>query len=414
MSTYWELDAATYARLPHDNRAGQTIMAVVLCMFFATTAVCFRLYTRRYVLKQFWIDDYFAVAGTLSMISNGLVQCFHTRYGLGSHMWDIKDEETLSHFWKLFYFLTLTYATTLMFIKFSLFFQYYRLVQEVPHYRLFYLVVMFLVGGWVIAQEFVLIFSCTPIYSYWDRSGGGRCFDSKLLGWMNAIGNLVTDVVILLLPIPVVWRLNLKKGRKWAVIAIFGLGFFTCVISICRMVFFARLTTDLSYNLVSVAAWGEAESASGLICTSLIALGPLIRRVSRRFRSSKKTSTTPHKYTCGGTNPFSRHTTNRDKSLLRTHIREGSETELNRIDLEQSRKADDDMRSLHSTKSSGLEQSTESDFSETMPDLRLGLQTGIRTVISTGNRGSVHSQSLPAAPNGIVVKQVWSVRERGG
>ncbi|KAI0895215.1 hypothetical protein F4806DRAFT_92608 [Annulohypoxylon nitens] len=412
MSAYWGIDAATWERLPHDNRAGEAITAVVLCMSVATTAVCFRLYTRRFVLRQFWLDDYFAMAGTFGMISNGVVQCLHTRYGLGAHIWDIRDAEELTGFWKMFYFLTVTYATTLMFVKFSLFFQYYRLIQEVPHYRIFYLVAMAIVGGWVIAQEFVLIFSCTPIYSYWDHSGGGTCLDSNLLGWMNAIGNLVTDLIILLLPIPVVWRLNLKKERKWAVIAIFGLGFFTCVVSICRMVFFAKLSADFSYDLVSVAAWGEAESASGLICSSLIALGPLIRRFSRRFRTAKKTSVTPQKYTYGGTNPFSRHTTNRDKSLLRTNGGDGSETELNRIDLERSRKADDDGRSIRSTKSSGLDQSAESDFSETMPDLRLGLETGIRTVISTGNRDSMHSQSLPVAPNGIVVKQVWSVRNR--
>lgn len=190
----------------------------------------------------------------------------------------------------------------------------------------------------------------------------------------------------------------------------------TCIVSICRMIFYAKLTDDLSWDLVTIAAWGEAESTSGLICSSLIALGPLIRRFSRRFRSVKKTSVTPNKYVFVGTNPFSRHSTNRDKSLLRTNgsrkpFDDGSETELNRIDLERPRKAEiqDDTRSIRSTKSSGMERGANSDYSDTMPDLRLGLETGIRTIISTGNRDSFHSQS-PVAPNGIVVKQVWSVR----
>lgn len=66
MSAYWGIDAATWERLPHDNRAGEAITAVVLCMSVATTAVCFRLYTRRFVLRQFWLDDYFAIAGTVN------------------------------------------------------------------------------------------------------------------------------------------------------------------------------------------------------------------------------------------------------------------------------------------------------------------------------------------------------------
>lgn len=35
------------------------------------------------------------------MISNGVVQCLHTRYGLGAHIWDIKDAEELTGFWKV-------------------------------------------------------------------------------------------------------------------------------------------------------------------------------------------------------------------------------------------------------------------------------------------------------------------------
>lgn len=182
------------------------------------------------------------------------------------------------------------------------------------------------------------------------------------------------------------------------------------------MIFFARLTSDFSYDLVSVAAWGEAESASGLICSSLIALGPMLRRFSRHFRTVQKTTIAPNKYTYGGSNPFSRHT-ERDKSLLRTGgsrkpFDDGSETELNQIDLGRPRKVEiqEDGRSIHSTKSSGMGQSAD-EFSEGMPDLKLGLETGIRTIISSGHRDSLHSQS-PVAPNGIVVKQVWSVRNK--
>ncbi|KAI1643646.1 uncharacterized protein F4817DRAFT_361309 [Daldinia loculata] len=410
MSYYDGMDAEEFSRLPHDNRMGDTITAVVLCMFFATVAVCLRLYTRHFILRGVWYDDYMALAGMIGMLSNGIVQCVHTGYGLGEHIYDIQDEKKLVQFFKLFYVMTITYNTTLMLVKFSLFLQYYRLIQEVPHYRIFYLATMAVVGGWLIAQEFALIFPCSPIEDYWTFRPDRKCLDGNLLGWMNAVGNIVTDLIILALPIPVVIALNLKKGRKWAVLGIFALGFFTCIVSICRMVFFAKLTDDLSYDLVPVAAWGEAESASGLICSALIALGPLIRRFSRHFTLVKKTTNTPPKYSqkyFGPMNPFSRHISNRGKSLSRTNGSrrpfDGSETELNHIDPERSRKTDgqDDGRSIRSTKSES-----------SMPNLKLNLETGIKTIISTGNRDSINSQSLSMAPNGIVVKQVWSVRNR--
>ncbi|KAI1768370.1 hypothetical protein GGR53DRAFT_517810 [Hypoxylon sp. FL1150] len=412
-------DPETWASLPHDNHAGDTIASVVLCLTLATVAVCLRLYTRYFILNKFWFDDILAIIGLMGSMTNGIVLCVHTKYGLGAHVWDLDfNSEQGVMFFKMFYINSITYNTSLMLIKCTLFLQYYRLIQEVPHYRKFYLVVMSVVTGWVISQEFVLVFACTPIESYWNHNIDGTCLNSNVIGWMNAIGNLVTDLVILLLPIPVVWRLNLNSGRKWAVLGIFGLGFFTCIISICRMVFFAKLSDDISWDLVAIAAWGEAESSSGLICSSLIALGPLIRRFSRRFHTDKKSSGTPRNYTFAHSNPFSRQTTNRDKTLLRTNVcrkpfDDGSETELNRIDLGQTRKSEfhDDGRSIRSTKSSGIEPSGNSEYSETMPDLRLNLETGIRTIISTGNRESFHSKSNVTS-NGIVVKQVWSVRNK--
>ncbi|KAI0165385.1 hypothetical protein GGR52DRAFT_581989 [Hypoxylon sp. FL1284] len=418
------MDPETYASLPHDNRSGETIAAVVLCMVFATMAVSLRLYTRYFVLNKFWVDDILATVGLVGTISNGIIQCVHTRYGLGAHMWDLSEDESLK-FWKIFYIMSITYNITLMLIKFTLFFQYYRLIQEVPHYRAFYLAVMALVTCWTVAQEFVLIFSCMPIPFFWDRSIPGECLDSDLIGWMNAVGNLVTDLIVLVLPIPVVWRLNLKRGRKWAVIGIFGLGFFTCAVSIARMVFFAKLTADISWDTVPVAAWGEAESASGLICSSLIALGPLIRRFSHRFRSDGRmsgSSSTPKKYSNLSSSRFSRRTTNRDKSLLRTGGSrkpaddDGSATELNCTDAERRPRKGaaevlNDDRSTRSSKSLDIERDADAECPNAMPDLRLGLETGIRTIISSGNRDSVHSQS-PVLPNGIVVKQVWSVRNK--
>ncbi|KAI1469084.1 uncharacterized protein F4812DRAFT_421987 [Daldinia caldariorum] len=411
---YYGMDAEAISRLPHDNRAGHTITAVVLCMLSATIAVCLRLYTRHFILRRIWLDDYMALAGMIGMISNGILQCIHTRYGLGSHIYDIDSEEKLIQFFKFFYVTTITYNATLMVIKFSLFLQYYRLIQEVPRYRIYYISTMAVVGCWVVAQQFTFIFPCTPIRDYWSFSPDRKCLDSSLIGWMNSIGNILTDVIILALPVPVVVRLNLKREKMWAVLGIFALGFFTCIVSICRMVFFAKVAVDISYDLVPVAAWGEAESASGLICSALIAFGPLLRRFSRRFWPMKKGTDTPQQYSkkhsqkyFNTTNPFSRHTVNRDKSLLRTNGArrpfDGSETELNRMDLERSRKQDaqDDGRSIRSTKSS-----------ESMPNLKLNLQTGIRTIITTGNRDSVHSQSLPMAPDGIIVKQVWSVGNR--
>ena len=73
MSYYMGMSEEEFARLPHDNRSTETIVAVVLCMSIATIAVLARLYTRHFILRKFWLDDYLAVAGMVSCAARARV-----------------------------------------------------------------------------------------------------------------------------------------------------------------------------------------------------------------------------------------------------------------------------------------------------------------------------------------------------
>ena len=48
------------------------------------------------------------------------------------------------------------------------------------------------------------------------------------------IANLLTDILILAMPIPIVWSLRLDRQKKFGVCGLFLLGGFVCVASIMR------------------------------------------------------------------------------------------------------------------------------------------------------------------------------------
>src|SRR6478735_1860698 len=54
------------------------------------------------------------------------------------------------------------------------------------------------------------IFQCTPIRWNWDRFGGEDvdfwCMDLNKLQWSINITNIIFDVVVLVLPIPLIWK----------------------------------------------------------------------------------------------------------------------------------------------------------------------------------------------------------------
>lgn len=78
--------------------------------------------------------------------------------------------------------------------------------------------------AWGIAIILVSIFQCTPIARAWDMSIPGTCIDIKASFIGNAVPNVVTDILMLCLPVRVVWGLHASLTHRLSVIAIFMLG----------------------------------------------------------------------------------------------------------------------------------------------------------------------------------------------
>ena len=76
------------------------------------------------------------------------------------------------------------------------------------------------VATYYVAILFVRIFICIPISAFWN--GGGKCLDLETIIITDAFMSLITNVAILVLPIVLVWSVNLPLGKKLKVVAILG------------------------------------------------------------------------------------------------------------------------------------------------------------------------------------------------
>lgn len=84
--------------------------------------------------------------------------------------------------------------------------------------------VIALILGWWVAVVLVVIFSCHTITGNWDETIEATCIDSRAFYLGNSIVNILSDVIILVLPVQMVWRLQISRGEKVALTSIFGLG----------------------------------------------------------------------------------------------------------------------------------------------------------------------------------------------
>ena len=74
----------------------------------------------------------------------------------------------------------------------------------------------------VILEAFLL---CQPLAFNWDKTiPGGFCADQHAAYISAGIINLIIDVSIIVLPMPMLWGLQMAMMRKVALTAIFSLG----------------------------------------------------------------------------------------------------------------------------------------------------------------------------------------------
>ncbi|PLB53898.1 hypothetical protein P170DRAFT_431665, partial [Aspergillus steynii IBT 23096] len=83
--------------------------------------------------------------------------------------------------------------------------------------------------------------SCVPIEAQWKSWLPKKCMDPKAFLYSVSIINILLDVIILLAPQPLVWRLHMGLQRKMFVSALFMVGGLVCIISIIRFVALTKL-----------------------------------------------------------------------------------------------------------------------------------------------------------------------------
>jgi hypothetical protein len=115
------------------------------------------------------------------------------------------------------------YLITMMLVKFS-FLALYRRVFPGRRLRQVLIVTALVVVAATVTWSFTDVFQCTPVHRLWDLDEPGTCIHIAASIMANGIFNIVSDVFILLLPLPMLWQMPLSQGRKWSLSSVFLLG----------------------------------------------------------------------------------------------------------------------------------------------------------------------------------------------
>ncbi|KAF3482772.1 uncharacterized protein GIQ15_02096 [Arthroderma uncinatum] len=144
---------------------------------------------------------------------------------------------------KLFTFGFFSYATIVWSLKFNMLFFYRRLVRGLRIER-FIIPAFGFVAAAGVAALLTFCLACVPFTKLWQvyPNPGGQCYPQNPVTFYTvAVLNVITDMCIIAIPIPMVVRVQASVMRKIGLCMLFGLGLFCMIAAVVRVVLIFKL-----------------------------------------------------------------------------------------------------------------------------------------------------------------------------
>ncbi|KAJ5765374.1 hypothetical protein N7520_004933 [Penicillium odoratum] len=277
----------------HPNEALQRSVKIslVFSFLFPTLAVGLRIWARKLSGCRLFLDDYLILIALLFKYGCSIGVTMLLYNGLGSHM-SMVPEKNLIIYFKIGWANPFLYTTCVAFIKLSILALYKRL------FAVKYMVMAVNVMGsivvlWAVSIMVAATLNCIPVNSFWDRSINGNCINTATFNYAMQIPNIVSDLIILVLPIEVVVGLPIPKTQKILLSGVFLIGGLTLIFDIVRLWVMIELTKagpDITYNQAPTAMWTCLEAAVAIVGACLPNLRPLFKFSTRGFWTQLRSS----------------------------------------------------------------------------------------------------------------------------
>lgn len=186
--------------------------------------VALRLLCRRNMQQKLWWDDWLIIMSlACNCFSVGLIFAMYSQ-GLGLPSTAVPQSQ-IATMTKIALAAKIVFTWNLCLTKVSILFMYYRVFDLSRSARVYAVGIGAFVVLWSAMSTCLFILTCNPIQKMWNPNVSGRCI--SLVGrWIaSSVSTVLTDLAIIFLPMPQVFRMSLSKMGKLAVTLVFAQGF---------------------------------------------------------------------------------------------------------------------------------------------------------------------------------------------
>ncbi|KAL9011811.1 MAG: hypothetical protein Q9173_003382 [Seirophora scorigena] len=172
-----------------------------------------------------------------------------------------------------------------------------------------------------------------PLDYAWNRALGtveGHCINVDTFFIASGSCNTALNVVVFILPIPLLWRLRTTAKQQIVLTIIFTLAGFVLLVSIIWIVVLARLEqADVTWNFINAVIWSVLEPSMAVVCACIPSLRPLYSVAVGGFRNVTSVSRSRIMSSSGGGGPSGRNNrTSWRPALSRSRMSDGMFSQL--------------------------------------------------------------------------------------
>ncbi|KAK3401706.1 hypothetical protein B0T20DRAFT_121270 [Sordaria brevicollis] len=283
----------------NDVKAHLVINCCLVALMLAVIGL--RMFARFVSGAKLWWDDFLILASVPQGIGMLIIQGLWVGMGVGYPF--TETYMNLVPILKLLISYELIFATCISTVKLSVMFFYLRVFVN-QGLRTATKIAMTFVLLWSTGNILQVFLICRPFRATYDPMSAPDAVCGSQKASFIAIGafNVVTDIVILTLPLPTVWGLKMNWSTKAGLTGVFLIGLLTSVVAIIRIVTLVGLDMEnLTGTMVYADFWSTVEPNLAILCVSMPMLGSLWARCTTRRGASKLTPTTGASATFGGT-----------------------------------------------------------------------------------------------------------------
>lgn len=142
---------------------------------------------------------------------------------------------------------------------------------------------------WFIFLTFLAVFlstllECRPLNLFWhiDHTNPPSCQKGTANLLTMAVTNIVTDILLILFPIPLLWRMTLSKAKKIQLTIVFSVGIFVIAVTSARL----PLIFDQSNRQVTRSIWASIEMGTACLVANVGFFYALIKDVMNGHSNS--------------------------------------------------------------------------------------------------------------------------------